>query len=69
MTTSVPLTTAPDIVRNARQLYHAHRDAATRPPKAQNLDRLWEALECIREHGGRDYCVIRSIVNAESGGS
>lgn len=53
MTTSP--TAAPDILRDARQLYRAYRDAATRPSKAQNLDRLWEVLDAIREDGGRDY--------------
>lgn len=48
-------TTAPDIVRDARHLYRACRDAATRLSKAQNLDRLWEVLDAIRQEGGRDY--------------
>lgn len=55
MSASAPPTTAPDVVRNARQLYRAYRDAATRPSKAQNLDRLWDVLDAVREEGGRDY--------------
>ena len=55
MSAPAPSTTAPDIVRNARQLYRAYRDAATRPSKVQNLDRLWDVLDAVREEGGCDY--------------
>jgi hypothetical protein len=57
MTSSVTPTIAPDIVRDARQLYRAYREAATRRSKVRNLDRLWEALDSIREEGGRDYSI------------
>lgn len=53
---SKPLpTTADDVVRDARRLYQAHKKTATRPTKADNLDRLWTALEAIRDEGGHDY--------------
>ena len=48
-------TTAPDLVRNARQLYQSYRDAANRESKLKNLDLLWAVLEAIRDEGGRDY--------------
>lgn len=48
-------TTAPDILKDARQLYQAHRSAATKPTKAENLDKVWEVLNAIREDGDRDY--------------
>ena len=48
-------TTAPDLVRDARQLYQSYRDTANRESKLKNLDLLWEVLEAIREEGGRDY--------------
>ncbi|ABM35946.1 gamma-mobile-trio protein GmtX [Polaromonas naphthalenivorans] len=48
-------TVAPDPVRDARQLYKTHREAASRESKVKNLDILWEALEGIRSDGGRDY--------------
>lgn len=48
-------TTAPDIVKDARQLYLAHKKAATKAAKAENLDKVWEVLEAIRKEGGRDY--------------
>ena len=47
--------TAPDVLRDARQLYQAHRQAATKPSKVHNLDKLWEVLNVIRDEGGRDY--------------
>lgn len=49
------MTTAPDILKDARQLYQAHRSAATKPTKAENLDKVWEVLNAIREAGDRDY--------------
>lgn len=55
MSASVPPTTAPDIVRDARRLHRAYRDAALRPSKVRNLDKLWEVLDAIRDEGGRDY--------------
>jgi hypothetical protein len=48
-------TIAPDVLKDARQLYLAHRSAATKPTKADNLDKVWEVLNAIREDGGRDY--------------
>ena len=48
-------TTAPDLVRDARQLYQTFRHAANRESKVKNLDLLWEVLEAIREEGSRDY--------------
>lgn len=54
MTKRLP-TTAPDILKDARQLYQAHRDAAIKPSKVGNLDKVWEALNLIRDEGGRDY--------------
>lgn len=48
-------TTAPDILKDARQLYLAHRSAANKPSKAENLDKVWEMLNAIRDEGGRDY--------------
>ena len=53
--TSQPKNTAPDILRDARQLYLAHRKSATKATKISNLDKLWEVLESILEDGGRDY--------------
>ena len=55
MTEKLTSTTAPDILKDARQLYQAHRSAATKPTKADNLDKVWEVLNAIREDGGRDY--------------
>lgn len=55
MTEKLTPTTAPDILKDARQLYQAHRSAATKPTKADNLDKVWEVLNAIREDGGRDY--------------
>lgn len=54
MTTELS-TTAPDILKNARQLYQAHRKAATKPTKVENLDKVWEILNAIRDSNGRDY--------------
>lgn len=54
MTTELQ-TTAPDILKDARQLYLAHRSAATKPTKVENLEKLWEVLNAIRDDGGRDY--------------
>jgi hypothetical protein len=48
-------TTAPDILKDARQLYAAHRSAATKSTKVENLDKVWEVLNAIRDDGGRDY--------------
>lgn len=44
-----------DIVRDARQIYQSQRSTVTRQSKLQNLDKLWEVLESIRDEGGRDY--------------
>ncbi len=55
MPKAIQPTTARDAVRDARQIYQAHRDAATRPSKVRNLDKLWEVLEGIRNEGARDY--------------
>lgn len=52
-----PSTTAPDIVKDARQLYFAFRKCASKPSKIDNLDKLWEVLNDIREDGGRDYSI------------
>ncbi|BCG47168.1 hypothetical protein GEOBRER4_n1995 [Citrifermentans bremense] len=57
MTKVIPTTTAPDVVKDARQLYRLYRDAANRPSKVDNLDRLWEVLDSIRNEGGRDYSI------------
>ncbi|ABE35892.1 hypothetical protein DR64_5398 [Paraburkholderia xenovorans LB400] len=48
-------TTAPDILKDARQLYAAHRSTATKPTKVENLDKVWGVLNAIRDDGGRDY--------------
>ncbi len=48
-------TTAPDILKDARQLYHAQRSSATKPSKLDNLDKVWAVLNEIRDDGGRDY--------------
>lgn len=53
--TTHPSTTAPDPVRDARQLYKTHREATNRESKVKNLDLLWGALEDIRNDGSRDY--------------
>jgi hypothetical protein len=53
--TSKLSTTAPDILKDARQLYQAQRTAATKPSKVDNLDKVWEVLNAIREDGDRDY--------------
>ena len=47
--------TTTDILKNARQLYKAHRAATNKASKAENLDRVWEVLETIRDEGFRDY--------------
>lgn len=49
------ITSAPDTLKDARQLYLAHRSAATKPTKAENLDKVWEVLNAIRDDGDRDY--------------
>lgn len=49
--------TAPDVVREAHQLYQVHRTAAKHDSKRRNLDLLWQVLEDIRSEGGRDYCL------------
>jgi hypothetical protein len=49
------LATAKDVLRDARQLYNAHRESASKPSKAQNLDKLWEVLNAIHDDGGRDF--------------
>lgn len=54
MTLNQQATTA-DILKNARQLYKAHRAATNKASKAENLDRVWEVLETIRDEGLRDY--------------
>lgn len=61
-------TTAPDVVRNARQLYQAHRGAARHDSKRRNLDLLWQVLEGIRSEGGRDYCLAEVGRRLESCG-
>lgn len=55
MTPQLTTATAPDILKDARQLYQAHRSATTKPTKAENLDKVWEVLNAIGEDGGRDY--------------
>ncbi|WP_028730728.1 gamma-mobile-trio protein GmtX [Pandoraea sp. E26] len=54
MTEQLPAT-APDILKDARRLYQVHRNAATKPSKVENLDKVWEVLNAIRHEGGRDY--------------
>ena len=54
MTQALP-TTAPDMLKDARQLYQAHRSQATKATKVENLDKVWEVLNAIRADGGRDY--------------
>ena len=61
-------TTAPDLVRNARQLYQSYRDTANRESKRKNLDLLWEVLEAIREEGGRDYSLAEVGRRLEAAG-
>lgn len=61
-------TTAPDLVRNARQLYQSYRAAAKHDSKVRNLDLLWQALEGIRNEGGRDYCLAEVGRRLESCG-
>jgi hypothetical protein len=61
-------TTAPDLVRNARQLYQSHRVAARHESKIKNLDLLWQVLEGIRSEGGRDYCLAEVGRRLESCG-
>lgn len=46
---------APDVLKNARQLYQTHRSVATKATKVENLDKVWEVLNAIRNDGGRDY--------------
>lgn len=41
--------------KDAKQLYLAHRNSATKPTKIENLDKLWETLINIYNEGGRDY--------------
>jgi len=48
-------TTAPDIIRDARQLFLAYKKAALKASKVENLEKLWNALESIRKDGGQDY--------------
>ncbi|GAA0257795.1 hypothetical protein GCM10009086_11710 [Pseudomonas rhodesiae] len=54
MSNGLPLT-APDILKDARQLYQAHRAAASKSSKVENLDKVWEVLNAIRDDGDRDY--------------
>jgi hypothetical protein len=54
MMKQLPLT-APDILKDARQMYQAHRSVATKATKVENLDKVWEVLNAIRDDGGRDY--------------
>ncbi len=61
-------TTAPDLVRDARQLYMSYWEAANRGAKRRNLDLLWEVLEAIREHGGRDYSLAEVGRRLEASG-
>jgi hypothetical protein len=61
-------TTAPDLVRDARQLYQSYRDTANRESKLKNLDLLWEVLEAIREEGGRDYSLAEVGRRLEAAG-
>ena len=48
-------TAGEDHLRDARRLYQAHRNAATRPTKVKNLDKIWEVLNDIWRDGSRDY--------------
>ena len=61
-------TTAPDLVRDARQLYQTFRHAANRESKVKNLDLLWEVLEAIRGEGGRDYSLAEVGRRLEAAG-
>lgn len=63
-----PSTTAPDSVRDARQLYKTHREATNRESKVKNLDLLWGALEDIRNDGGRDYSLAEVGRRLEAAG-
>lgn len=54
MTSSAPVT-ASDVLKDARQLYNAHRASANKPSKVENLDKVWEVLNAIRDDGDRDY--------------
>ena len=63
-----PSTTAPDSVRDARQLYKTHREATNRESKVKNLDLLWGALEDIRSDGGRDYSLAEVGRRLEAAG-
>jgi hypothetical protein len=48
-------TTAPDITRDAKQLFLAYKKSAPKASKVKNLEKLWSVLESIREDGGQDY--------------
>ena len=61
-------TTAPDLVRDARQLYRSYREASNRDSKVKNLDLLWEVLEGIRDEGGRDYSLAEVGRRLEAAG-
>ncbi|MGE8450217.1 MAG: gamma-mobile-trio protein GmtX [Pseudomonadales bacterium] len=53
--TTPQATTVPDILKDARRLYDAHRNTATKQSKVENLDKLWEVLNAIQDEGSRDY--------------
>lgn len=48
-------TTAPDVFRDARQLYLAHKGSATKQAKVDNLTKVWGVLEALYEEGQQDY--------------
>lgn len=48
-------TATPDVFRDARQLYLAHKENATKQAKVENLNKLWAVLEAIYEDGQQDY--------------
>ncbi len=48
-------TIAPDILKDARQLYQVQRSTTSKPTKVENLDKVWEVLNAIRDDGGRDF--------------
>lgn len=48
-------TTVQDVFRDARQLYLAHKENATKQSKIDNLNKVWAVLESIHEDGESDY--------------
>lgn len=54
MTSDVPESDI-EVLRDARRLYQTYKNAAAKPSKVVNLEKLWRALESIREEGSRDY--------------